>query len=78
MPVDRRLQERVAEFHLEPHAFCTSVFIALNSIDINCSKAGFRFNSYVDNVSTTRLTWHIDSGDDTLVHSAGVALVAFT
>ncbi|KAN0129026.1 hypothetical protein V8E53_013176 [Lactarius tabidus] len=54
-----------------------SVFIALNSLDIDCN-AGLRINAYVDNISSNRLNWHIDSWNDTVVYSAGATLIAFT
>jgi hypothetical protein len=54
-----------------------SVFIALNYLDIDCN-AGLRINAHVDNISTNRLTWHIDSWNDTVVYSAGATLIAFT
>ncbi|KAF8263718.1 hypothetical protein EI94DRAFT_1806768 [Lactarius quietus] len=53
-----------------------SVFIALNFLNIDC-KADLRVNAYVDNISTTRLTWHIDSWNDTVVYSAGASIIAF-
>ncbi|KAI9465135.1 hypothetical protein BJY52DRAFT_1245288 [Lactarius psammicola] len=54
-----------------------SVFIALNYLDIDC-KANFRINAYVDDISTTRLVWHIDSWDDTTVYAAGATIIAFS
>jgi len=53
-----------------------SVFIALNSFDIDC-KANFRIGARVDNVSRTGLTWHIDSWWDTVLYSAGASIIAF-
>ncbi|KAF8258542.1 hypothetical protein EI94DRAFT_1834965 [Lactarius quietus] len=53
-----------------------SIFIALKSFDIDC-KAGLRINAYVNDVSTTNLTWHIDSWNDTVVYSAGATIIAF-
>ena len=53
-----------------------SVFIALNSFDIDC-KANFRVKAHVDNVSMTGLTWHIDSWWDTVLYSAGASIIAF-
>lgn len=53
-----------------------SVFIALNSLDIGCN-ANLRVNAYVDNISTTRLVWHIDSWADTVLYSAGATIIAF-
>ena len=53
-----------------------SVFIALNSLDIDC-KAGLRINAYVGDTSMTHLIWHIDSWNDTVVYSAGAAIIAF-
>lgn len=79
LPADRRGLRHSDELSFKalemPSA--PSVFIALNSLDID-HKAGFRINAYVDNISTTRLTWHIDSWNDTVIYSAGVTLVAFT
>jgi hypothetical protein len=53
-----------------------SVFIALNSLDIDC-RANLRINAYVDSVSTTSLVWHIDTWDNTVLYSAGATIVAF-
>ena len=53
-----------------------SVFIALNYLDIDC-KADLRVNAYVDGISTTRLVWHIDSWDDTVLYGAGATIIAF-
>jgi H-type lectin domain len=53
-----------------------TVFIALNSIDIDC-KANLRIKANVDGVSKTGLTWHIDSWYDTVLYSAGATIVAF-
>ncbi|KAF8259460.1 hypothetical protein EI94DRAFT_1751521 [Lactarius quietus] len=53
-----------------------SVFIALNSLDIDC-KAPLRIHAHVDGISTTRLVWHIDSWADTVVYSAGATIIAF-
>ena len=54
-----------------------SVFIALNYLDIDC-KANLRIKVYVDGVTTTRLSWHIDSWDDTVLYAAGASIIAFT
>ena len=53
-----------------------SVFITLNSFDIDC-KANFRIKAHVDNVSKTGLVWHIDSWADTVLYSAGASIIAF-
>ena len=53
-----------------------SVFIALNSLDIEC-RANLRVNAYVDRVSTTGLVWHIDTWDNTVLYSAGATIIAF-
>jgi hypothetical protein len=53
-----------------------SAFIALNYLDID-HKANFCINAYVDSVSTTRLTWHIDSFADTVLYAAGASIIAF-
>jgi len=53
-----------------------SVFVALNSFDIDC-KANFRIKAYVDNVSKTGLIWHLDSWYDTILYSAGASIIAF-
>jgi len=60
-----------AEFWKTP-----SVFIALNSLDIDC-RSNLRLNLYVDEVSTTSLVWHIDSWDNTVLYSAGATIIAF-
>ena len=54
-----------------------SVFIALNYLDVDC-KANLRINAYVDDITTTRLTWHIDTFADTVLHAAGASIIAFT
>ena len=54
-----------------------SVFIALNYLDIDC-KANLRVKAYVDGVTTTRLSWHIDSWHDTVLYAAGASIIAFT
>jgi hypothetical protein len=53
-----------------------SVFIALNYLDID-SRANLRVNTYVDNVSTASLIWHIDSWDNTVLYAAGASIIAF-
>jgi hypothetical protein len=53
-----------------------SVFIALNSFNIDCH-SNLRINAYVDNVTTNGLVWHIDSWDDSTVYSAGATIIAF-
>ncbi|KAH9172562.1 hypothetical protein EDB89DRAFT_891241 [Lactarius sanguifluus] len=53
-----------------------SAFIALNHLDIDC-KADLRINAYVDPITTTRLVWHIDSWDDTVLYAAGATIIAF-
>ena len=53
-----------------------SVFIALNSLDIDC-KTSLRIHARVEDVSTTRLVWHITSWADTVVYSAGATIIAF-
>jgi len=53
-----------------------SVFIALNSIDIDC-KTDLRIHAWVDGISTTRLVWHITSWGDTVVYFAGATMIAF-
>ncbi|KAN0088069.1 hypothetical protein V8E55_006690 [Tylopilus felleus] len=58
-------------FHETP-----SVFVALNSIDIN-SNANLRIKTYVDDVDTTGLTWHIDTWYNTTLYSAGTSIIAF-
>ena len=54
-----------------------SVFIALNSLDIDC-KASVRIRTHIDGVSTTGLVWHIDSWADTVLYSAGASIIVFT
>ncbi|KAH8978377.1 hypothetical protein EDB86DRAFT_2816114 [Lactarius hatsudake] len=53
-----------------------SAFIALNHLDVDC-KADLRINAYVDPITTTRLVWHIDSWDDTVLYAAGATIIAF-
>ena len=79
LPADRRGVRRSGElsFRALEMPSVPSVFIALNTLDIDC-KAGLRINAYVDNISSNQLTWHIDSWNDTVVYFAGATLVAFT
>ncbi|KAF8252548.1 hypothetical protein K440DRAFT_593990 [Wilcoxina mikolae CBS 423.85] len=51
------------------------VFVALNSLDVDCA-ANLRINATVDNVTTTDMTWHIDSWADTKLYSAGISYIA--
>jgi hypothetical protein len=86
-PVDKpELQTRheisfdSSEFRVKP-AFnkflrAPSVFIALNSFNIDCH-SNLRINAYVDNVTTSGLVWHIDTWDDSTVYSAGATIIAF-
>ena len=53
-----------------------AVFVALNSLDIGCD-ANLRIDAYVDGVSRTGLTWHIDTWHDTVLYSAGASIIAF-
>jgi hypothetical protein len=69
-----------SEFRVKP-AFnkflrAPSVFIALNSFNIDCH-SNLRINAYVDNVTTSGLVWHIDTWDDSTVYSAGATIIAF-
>src|SRR6266702_5696929 len=68
----REISFKSVEFLRKP-----SVFIAVNSFDIS-NHAGLRINAYVDGISTTRLVWHIDSWHDTVLHSAGATIIAFS
>jgi len=52
-----------------------SVFVALNIIDLDF-KANLRVNAYVDGVSKSGLTWHIDSWADSVLYSAGATIIA--
>ncbi|KAF8641278.1 hypothetical protein AX16_010057 [Volvariella volvacea WC 439] len=52
-----------------------SVFVGLNFFDFGC-QANFRLNAYVDGVTTSGLTWHIDSWGDSVLYSAGVSIIA--
>jgi hypothetical protein len=54
-----------------------SAFIALNYLDMDY-KANLRINAYVDGITTTGLTWHIDSCADTILYAAGASIIAFT
>ncbi|KAH9013636.1 hypothetical protein EDB83DRAFT_288058 [Lactarius deliciosus] len=53
-----------------------SVFFALNYLDIDC-KGNPRVDAYVDDISTTRLVWHINSWHDTVLYAAGATIIAF-
>ncbi|KAF8641294.1 hypothetical protein AX16_010073 [Volvariella volvacea WC 439] len=52
-----------------------SVFLAFNQFDVGC-QANFRLHACVDNVTTSGLTWHINSWDDTVLYSAGITIIA--
>jgi len=67
----RRITFGNAKFSKNP-----DVFVALNSIDIDC-RANLRINAYVDGVSRNGLTWHIDSWGDTILYAAGASIIAF-
>jgi hypothetical protein len=54
-----------------------TVFVALNSFDMDCH-ANFRINAYVDGVSKTGLVWHINTWDGSDLYSAGASIIAFT
>ena len=54
-----------------------SVFIALNYLDMDC-KANLRINAYVDGITTTGLTWHLDTFSDSVLYAAGASIIAFT
>jgi len=53
-----------------------SVFVALNSFDVDC-KANLRISAYVDGVTKTSLMWHIDAWYDTILYSASASIIAF-
>ena len=59
------------EFYKTP-----SVFIALNSFNIDCG-ANFRINAFVHDVCDAGLVWHLDSWGDTILYSAGASIIAF-
>ncbi|KAI9451498.1 hypothetical protein BJY52DRAFT_1154502 [Lactarius psammicola] len=77
-PSNQPQQQQSSEIRFDTVEFWKkpSVFVALNSIDIDC-KANLRINAYVDGVSTTRLVWHIDSWSNTVLYSAGATIIAF-
>jgi len=52
-----------------------NVFVAWNQFDIACD-ANFRLNAYVDNVTQSGLTWHLDTWSDTTLYSAGATIIA--
>ena len=54
-----------------------SVFIALNYLDMDC-RANLRISAYVDDITTTGLTWHIDTFGDSVLYAAGASIIAFT
>ncbi|KZP17053.1 hypothetical protein FIBSPDRAFT_1047154 [Athelia psychrophila] len=53
-----------------------SVFVALNSLDLGCGR-NLRLRASVDNISTSGLTWHIDTWDDSILYSGGISYLAF-
>lgn len=52
-------------------------FVALNSLDISHGQ-GMRLAVKVDNVSAAGMSWHLDSGSDTVLNSAGASYLAFS
>ncbi|KDQ18819.1 hypothetical protein BOTBODRAFT_476857 [Botryobasidium botryosum FD-172 SS1] len=49
-----------------------SVFVAISSFDLSC----LRLKVYVDSVTTTGLTWHMDSwGEDTWFHGGAISYI---
>ncbi len=59
-----------AEFDAPPQ-----LFLALNSIDVDCY-ANLRLKVYARDVTSTGMIWHIDGWENTIVYSAGVAFIA--
>ncbi|KAG8977415.1 hypothetical protein FRC05_001813 [Tulasnella sp. 425] len=53
-----------------------SIFFAINGIDIGNGE-NLRIRTYVDDVSTDGMRWHIDSWGDTRLWSAGISYIAF-
>jgi len=51
-----------------------SVFVAINSFDIDCF-TNLRLKVSVDSVTTTGLTWHIDSWGDSVLHGGGISYI---
>lgn len=52
------------------------VFYGFNFLDLKCD-ANLRLKATVDNVTTTGLTWHIDSWYDSTLYAAGISYIAF-
>lgn len=52
------------------------VFIALNEIDIDY-RDNLRVKTYVNNISQSGLTWHIDTWADTILYSASISIIAY-
>ncbi|KZP02339.1 hypothetical protein FIBSPDRAFT_970120, partial [Athelia psychrophila] len=53
-----------------------SVFVALNSLDLGCGR-NLRLRAFVDNISTSGLTWHIDTWGDSILYIGGISYLAF-
>ena len=53
-----------------------SVFVALNYLDINCTR-NLRVQARVTGVSKTGLVSHIDSWGDTIMYATGASIIAF-
>ncbi|KZP17058.1 hypothetical protein FIBSPDRAFT_865389 [Athelia psychrophila] len=53
-----------------------SVFVALNSLDLGCGR-NLRLRAFVDNVSTSGMTWHIDTWSDSVLYGGGISYLAF-
>jgi len=60
-----------------PHGFSSApkVTVALNSIDID-NAAGLRISATTSGITSTGMTWHLDSWADTILYSAGGAYIA--
>ena len=51
-----------------------TVFVGINMLRV-AHKANLRISTFVDSVSTTSMTWHIDTWGDTVLNGAGVSYI---
>ncbi|KAG8798813.1 hypothetical protein FRC16_006507 [Serendipita sp. 398] len=49
-----------------------NVFVGINMLDVGC-EASLRVSAFVDSVSTTGMTWRIETWGDTLLYGAGIS-----
>ncbi|KAG8755618.1 hypothetical protein FRC14_003804 [Serendipita sp. 396] len=51
-----------------------NVFVGINMLDVGC-EANLRISAFVESITATGMTWHIDTWADTLLFGAGISYV---